>query len=68
MDWIERLFHISPDGGNGSLEMAIFVGIAVAVAMVLVKVLKLGPRVWTWSKSFRTRDRQPNDSPVNRPS
>jgi hypothetical protein len=20
MDWIERLFHISPDGGNGSLE------------------------------------------------
>ena len=67
MDWIERVFHISPDGGNGSLEMFIFVGIAVAVAMVLVKVLKLGPKIRAWSQSARARDQQPKSS-VNRPN
>jgi hypothetical protein len=32
VDWIERLFHISPDGGNGSLELAIFVALVTVVA------------------------------------
>lgn len=32
MNWIERLFGISPDAGNGSAE----VGVAIAIALVLV--------------------------------
>jgi hypothetical protein len=35
MDWIEKIFHISPDGGDGSLELGITVAVIVAVAMVL---------------------------------
>jgi hypothetical protein len=43
MDWIERIFHVSPDGGSGSLELTIAVGVAVAIAMVLACVLKVLP-------------------------
>jgi hypothetical protein len=25
MDWIERLLHISPDGGNGTVEFVVYV-------------------------------------------
>jgi MYXO-CTERM domain-containing protein len=35
MDWIERLFHISPDGGNGATE-TLYVGVAVVVLAGLV--------------------------------
>ena len=32
MDWIEKVFHVSPDGGNGTVEFVIYlVLIAVAV-------------------------------------
>jgi hypothetical protein len=30
MDWIERIFHVSPDGGSGLTEAAISVGAALA--------------------------------------
>jgi hypothetical protein len=33
LDWIERLFHVSPDGGSGSLEISIIAGAAVALAL-----------------------------------
>ena len=62
MDWIERLFHISPDGGNGSLELGIFVGAAVAVAMALAGVLKVSPRARKWSASLLRRDRHPSST------
>ena len=35
MDWIERLFHISPDGGNGSLELAIFIAVVTLAGAAL---------------------------------
>ena len=35
MDWIERLFGISPDGGDGSAEMMIFAAIAIVLAGIL---------------------------------
>jgi len=35
MDWIERWFGVSPDGGDGSLEFLLML-VAVAVAFVLV--------------------------------
>ncbi|HEV2282784.1 MAG TPA: hypothetical protein VGX75_10415 [bacterium] len=34
MDWVERLIHLSPDGGNGTLEVAVAAGAALAVAMI----------------------------------
>jgi cytochrome oxidase assembly protein ShyY1 len=34
MDWIEKLIGFSPDGGNGSLELAITL-IVVAVICIL---------------------------------
>jgi uncharacterized membrane protein YcjF (UPF0283 family) len=32
-EWIEEVFHVDPDGGNGALEWLIVVGLAV-VAVV----------------------------------
>jgi hypothetical protein len=29
-DWIEMIFKVDPDAGNGSLEKAIYVGLALA--------------------------------------
>ncbi len=48
MDWIERLFHISPDGGSGLTEIAILSGIAALIAAAFVRVL---------SRPRRTGDR-----------
>ena len=39
MDWIEKLIGISPDGGDGSLELLILLGvIALGVALGLLVV------------------------------
>lgn len=35
MDFIERLFGISPDGGDGSAELMIFAAVAIVLAGVL---------------------------------
>jgi hypothetical protein len=37
MDWIERLFGISPDGGDGTTEM-LYVVAAIAVAALVFGV------------------------------
>ena len=37
MDFIERWFHVSPDGGNGSLEVLYIVAILAVIAMVLFR-------------------------------
>ena len=37
MDWIERLLHVSPDGGNGATEA----GMAVAAIVAFVLGLRL---------------------------
>jgi hypothetical protein len=34
MDFIERLFHISPDGGSGSTEFLVLFVVVVAVLLV----------------------------------
>jgi hypothetical protein len=36
MDWIERLFGISPDGGSGLTELVI--GLALVMALVVCAV------------------------------
>lgn len=45
MDWIERVLHLSPDGGSGSLETGIVAAAAIALAMVIAGAVKLGPVV-----------------------
>jgi hypothetical protein len=34
MDFIERIFGVSPDGGNGTLELLYVVSIAAAITVV----------------------------------
>jgi hypothetical protein len=34
MDFIERIFGISPDGGNGTLELLYVVSIVTAIAVI----------------------------------
>jgi hypothetical protein len=38
MDWIERWFDFSPDNGDGSLELLVFVALAIVVSWLLVSV------------------------------
>jgi hypothetical protein len=45
MDFIERIFGVSPDGGDGSTEM---VWIAVALAIVAMGVAR-----WAWRRKGR---------------
>jgi hypothetical protein len=40
MDWVERIFHVSPDGGSGAYELAL----ALAVVVVLCTVGALAAR------------------------
>ena len=32
MDWIEQLLHVSPDGGNGTVELAIYIVLVAFLA------------------------------------
>jgi hypothetical protein len=37
MDWIERTLGISPDGGSGATELALFVaGVAIVLLVIAV--------------------------------
>jgi MYXO-CTERM domain-containing protein len=51
MDFIEQWFGISPDGGDGSLELQWIVGIAIVVAAVALR-----RRIISWL-SFRRSGR-----------
>jgi hypothetical protein len=48
MDWIERLFHVSPDRGSGSLEIGMVAGAAIALVMVIARGVKMRPAVERW--------------------
>ena len=37
MNWLETVLGISPDGGNGAMELLVAVGIALACAMVVTR-------------------------------
>jgi hypothetical protein len=46
MDWIEKLFGFSPDGGDGTAEAAIvFACVVVVAAVVIMRVPSLRERV-----------------------
>jgi hypothetical protein len=35
VDWIEKIFHVSPDGGNGATELLIMLSALLFVATVV---------------------------------
>jgi hypothetical protein len=37
MDWIERMFHLHPDGGGGSFELLVEGAAALVVSQVIVR-------------------------------
>jgi hypothetical protein len=37
MDFFERWFHFSPDGGNGMLEAAYVIALAAAISVVVLR-------------------------------
>ena len=64
MDWIERLFHVAPDGGSGSLEVGIVAGAAVALALAIASAIKLDAAVKHWFAlpAFRRGNSKPTPS------
>jgi hypothetical protein len=45
MDFIERLFGISPDGGSGSLELLLFLAPVVAVLLAHSILKRVGASI-----------------------
>jgi hypothetical protein len=35
MNWIERTVHVSPDGGNGSIELVLLLVLSAVVAVAI---------------------------------
>lgn len=55
MDFIEQWFHVSPDGGNGSLEVLYIVAIAAVILMVLFR-RRLGDAIARYAHRPAGRD------------
>lgn len=58
MDWIEKLFHLSPDGGSGSLEVGIVAGAAVALALMIASGIKIRAAVKHWLGLLTSQPRE----------
>jgi beta-lactamase regulating signal transducer with metallopeptidase domain len=52
MDFIEQWFGISPDGGDGSLEVLWIVGIVVVITALIFR-----RRIMGWLSSRHARER-----------
>jgi hypothetical protein len=50
MDWIERWLHVSPDGGDGSLELML---ILLAVTGLVTVMLVFSRRSRSWFRPLR---------------
>jgi hypothetical protein len=50
MDWIEQVFHVSPDAGNGSLELLFIIGPVAALLLGFLTLLWFRHRRNTRSK------------------
>ena len=37
MNFVERLFHLAPDGGDGSLELSLIAAAAIGLAAFIVR-------------------------------
>ena len=45
MDWIEQIFHVSPDAGNGSLELLLILWPLVAFVVGFLTLIWFGGRM-----------------------
>jgi hypothetical protein len=61
MDWIERLFHLAPDGGSGTLEVGIVAGAAVAFALMIASAIKIRAAVKHWFAPLGSQPREKVD-------
>jgi hypothetical protein len=50
MDWIERIFDVAPDGGNGTLEAVYY-----AVAVLVIMAIAFRRRIGRWAHNHRRR-------------
>ena len=56
MDWIEKLFGMSPDGGDGTAEAAIVFACVIVVGAVLaMRVPSLRQRIRGMFEAWRAR-------------
>ena len=55
MDFIERIFGVSPDGGNGSLELLYLVSVAAVVMLVSCELYRLRTNRRTRSSGIKRR-------------
>jgi hypothetical protein len=55
MDFLERIFAISPDGGSGATELAVFGVIALALAASQLRRV-----LWFTSRASRTSRGMPS--------
>jgi hypothetical protein len=44
-DWIERFFEFEPDGGDGSVEWGLAVGLAIATLVLFLDARRLRARL-----------------------
>ncbi len=66
MDWIERLFHVAPDGGSGSLEVGIVAGAAVGLVLMIASAIKLSAAVKHWFARLASPPRESEPGPPTR--
>jgi hypothetical protein len=50
MDWIERIFGVSPDGGSGTLE-AVYLAVAALGIVAFISRRRIG----RWARTRRRR-------------
>ncbi len=58
MDFIERIFGVSPDGGNGTLELLYVLAIAAAIILISYKLYRRKASLRTQSPLRRHTDLQ----------
>jgi hypothetical protein len=44
MDWIEKVLHVSPDGGNGSLEVLIYLVLSAVALLAINRAFRVRAR------------------------
>lgn len=55
MDFIERIFGVSPDGGNGSLELLYFVSVAAVFLFISCELYRRRTNRRTRSSGIKRR-------------
>ena len=44
MDWVEKVLHVSPDGGNGSVELLLYLILSVVALLAIDRALRVRAR------------------------